>query len=485
MAAVLAPVLVASVAIGFPASASINHGVVRHVGSDSPAPAPSVRRVQSTDCSNPSTIASCVMKILSPAGGTQGVFLQQLGGSVLASDNASSQFEPASSIKALIALFAMTQVEHGTVRLTTHIPMVSTSGGPDDCPPGTIDGTEPLGTALQEMMQVSDNNRTEELMEYFGVANLNSFAVSLGLTGTHFQTSSDSPGFNVIGCLSYGYDPLPATVDGNTMTLQDAATIWGDIASLPAPYADAIYELSAGRDMFNSQGYDFTGTWPILTTLAGQLAPSGLSSAQLASFDDRMTVSVKGGSYDVYDCTTGPSCEATWWVFAGNAEIPSCNGSSVQDNDYVWGYFVNDSVGPYNSNPDDTIGGTAFFNAEGQVLAAPIAADLAGWSSCAPTVTPTLKIKKAVLSTQKTVDIGTTLTDVTDADPTDITEDLNGTVKWGDGGSSFLTVSGGEGSFQLHGWHRYAARGTYRAQIKMVNEATGVVAKRTLTVIVS
>ncbi len=177
------------------------------------------------------------------------------------------------------------------------------------------------------MLQVSDNNRTEELMEYFGVANLNAFASSLGLTGTHFQTSSNPPGFNVIGCLSYGYNPLPSTIDGNTMTLRDAATVWGHIADLPALYANALYELAAGRDMFNSQGSDFTGTWPILTTLSSELAPTGLSSNQVASFDDRMTVSVKGGSYDVFDCTSGPSCEATWWVFAGNAEIPSCIGS--------------------------------------------------------------------------------------------------------------------------------------------------------------
>lgn len=425
------------------------------------------------------------MGILSPGGGTQGVFLQELGGSVLASDNASFQFEPASSIKALIALYAMTQVEAGTVRLTTKIPMVSTPGGPDDCPPGTIDGKEPLWTALQQMLQVSDNNRTEELMEYFGVGNLNAFATSLGLTCTLFRTSPNPPGFNVIGCLSYGYNPLPSTVDGNTMTLQDAATIWGDIASLPTPYADTIYELAAGRDMYNSQGYDFTGTWPILTSLASELALGRLTSAQLTSFEDRMTVSVKGGSYDVDDCTSGPSCEATWWVFAGNAQIPSCNGTSTQENNYAWGYFVNDSVGPYDSNADDTIGGTAFFNAEGQVLAAPIAQGIAGWASCAPTVTPVLQVKKAELNTKKTVDIGTTLTTVSDTDPTDITEDLNGTIKWGDGTSSFLTISGGDGSFQVHGWHVYSGTGTYKAVIRVEDEATGVIAKRSLTVIVS
>jgi hypothetical protein len=477
--------LFASVWTGLPAGASPRHGGHGgRLGTDSPVPIRS-RSANSSTCSNPATITTCVMGILSPAGGTQGVFLRQVGGSILASDNASFQFEPASSIKALIALYAMTQVEKGTLHLTTRIPMIDTSGGPDDCPPGTFKGTEPLGTALQEMMQVSDNNRTEELMEYFGVANLNAFATSLGLTDTHFHTSSNPPGFNVIGCLSYGYNPLPPTVDGNTMTLQDAATIWGDISNLPAPYADAVYELSAGRDMYNSEGYDFTGTWPILTSLAGQLAPSGLSSAQLASFEDRMTVSVKGGSYDVYDCTAGPSCEATWWVFAGNAEIPSCSGSSVQQNNYDWGYFVNDSVGPYVSNADNTVGGTAFFDAEGQMLAAPIAEALAAWSSCAPTVAPTLHVKRSQLSTGKTIGIGATLTKVTDTDPTDITGDLNGTISWGDGDTSFLTISGGEGSFLVHGWHKYAAPGTYTASVRVEDMTTGITVKQKLTVVVS
>ena len=431
LAASLALALAAGIATGLPAGASAPGGDDSHLGSDGQAATRTVSPADPTNCSNPSTITSCVMGILSSAGGTHGVFLQQIGGSVLASSNASFQYEPASSIKALIALYAMKQVENRAVQLTTQIPMVDTSGGPDDCPAGAITGTEPLGTAIQQMLQVSDNNRTEELMEYFGVAKLNAFASTLGLTGTHFQTSSKPPGFNIIGCLSYGSDPLPSTVDGNTMTLQDAATVWEHIADLPARYANALYELAAGRDMYNSQGYDFTGTWPILTALSSELAPAGTSSKQIASFDDRMTVSVKGGSYDVYDCTSGPSCEATWWVFAGTAEIPSCSGSSATETKYVWGYFVNDSVGLYNSNADDTVGGTAFFNAEGQVLAAPIAEGLSGWTKCAPTVTPMLMIEKAKLAASQTVDIRTTLTSVSDTDPTDITADLNGTINWG------------------------------------------------------
>ena len=188
------------------------------------------------------------------------------------------------------------------------------------------------------------------------------------------------------------------------MTLRDAATVWADIADLPARYANALYELAAGRDMFNSQGYDFTGTWPVLTTLSSELAPAGLSPKQVASFEDRMTVSVKGGSYDVADCTSGPSCEATWWVFAGNVEIPSCSCLLVTETDYTWGYYVNDSIGAFNSDTDDTVGGRAFFNAQGQVLAAPISEALSGWAACAPTVTPTLVVKKEKLASSQTVD---------------------------------------------------------------------------------
>ena len=150
------------------------------------------------------------MGILSPAGGHQGVFLQQTGGPVLASSHASFQYEPASSIKALIGLYAMTQVKDGTVQLTTQVPMVDTSGGPDDCPSGTITGTEPLGTALQQMLQVSDNNRTEELMEYFGVAKLNAFASSLGPDRNPFPDVLQSPGVQRHRLPELRIQPAPA-----------------------------------------------------------------------------------------------------------------------------------------------------------------------------------------------------------------------------------------------------------------------------------
>ena len=96
-----------------------------------------------------------------------------------------------------------------------------------------------------------------------------------------------------------------------------------------------------------------------------------------------------------------------------------------------------------------------------------------------------LTIKKANLASSKTVNIHTTLTSVTDTDPSDITGDLNGTIKWGDGSSSSLTLSGGDGSFTVHSWHQYSAAGTYKASVRIEDEATGTVAKGTVKLIVS
>ncbi len=426
-------------------------------------------------CSNPAAIATCVMNILAPAGGTHGVYLRRIGGPVLAAVNDDFAYEPASSIKPLIALYALTQVEQGRAQLSEQIPMIDDSGGPADCPPGNFTGTESLGYALQQMLQVSDNNRTDELMQFFGVNNLNRFARSLGMTSTMFQTSASPPGFNVIGCISYGFNPLPGTVDGNTMSLRDASILWTDIAQLPPAYAGTFYELAAGRDMYNTQGSDFTGVWPSMVTIADEEAPAGLSAAQLQSFIDHMTVSVKNGIYSLIDCPVSACQEATWWVFAGNAEIPACHGRTMSQTQYAWGDFIDDAVesGDY-TNVDNTVAGTAFLNASGQLLAAPIAEGLASWASCAPAVTPTLALRGRGVTSGPDIGVTRALATLTDSDRTDIPADLVGTVSWGDGSaSSFATISGGDGSFTVSGWHAYSAPGTYSVTITVTDVESG------------
>lgn len=310
------------------------------VGASSTAAAS--RRVHPPRRTAPCTASTttCALRVLAPAGGTDGVYLRQVGGPVVASSNASRPFEPASSIKPLIALYAITRLEAHALSLTTRVPMIDGSGGPDDCPPAARTGTEPLGVALAQMLEVSDNNRTRELMQYFGVAALNRFARSIGLVHTHFQTSPRPPGFNVIGCNSYAQGTLPPSLDGNTLSLADAATLWTRLVTLPSPYGAVFADLAAGRAMYERQGYNFSGIWPDVVGLARSVAPVALTTRQVDAFLSHATVSVKGGSYYWSVCGDRSTCQRSWTSFAFALELPTCAGASLHHTTYVGGDFV-------------------------------------------------------------------------------------------------------------------------------------------------
>ena len=418
-----------------------------------------------------STITLCALEVLAPAGGTEGVYLKQVGGSALASKNPSYKFEPASSIKPVIALYALTRVMDGDLNLTTSVPKISTAGGAEDCPPATIVGTETLGTALQQMLQVSDNNRTRELMQYFGVSALNAFITSLGMTSTHFQTSPLAPGFNVIGCNSYPGTGLPTTVDGNTISLSDLGILWSKIAAMPAPYAAVFYTLAAGREMSNSLGYDYTGIWPDVVSLVRSVAPTGLTSAQVNSFIDHSQLSVKGGSYDWHICQSGTACERAWADFAFVAYFPSCSGATLKQTEYVGSDFVSASDTAYASTP-------VAFKVTGPAITAllrvPVLDAIASWKTCVPKQLPVLHVHGSTMRSTRTVGVGATLATITDDEPSDSSADMLGTISWGDGTSSVATISGGKGLFTVHGWHPFATGGVHNLVITVKSEASGV-----------
>jgi len=436
-----------------------------------------VRTTATTRSSTPkvgickSSITLCALKVLAPAGGTEGVYLKQVGGSVLASWNPSYPFEPASSIKAVIALYALTQVMGGALAMTTPIPEISTAGGTEDCPPATIVGTEPLGTALQQMLQVSDNNRTRELMQYFGVGALNTFVTSLGMTSTHFQTSLLTPGFNVIGCDSYPGSALPPSLDGNTMSLSDLGILWSKIAALPAPFSSAFYALAAGREMSNSMGYDFTGIWPGVVKLVRAVAPTGMSSALVTSFIDHSQVSVKGGSYEWHICQSGAKCERAWASFAFVAYFPSCARASLRQTEYVGSDFVSASDTAYASTP-------VAYNVTGPAIMAllrsPVTSAMKNWKLCAPKQLPVLVVHGSTMRSSRTVGVGATLATITDTASSDTAADMVATISWGDGTRSVATISGGRGTFQVHGWHSFPTGGVHTLTIIVKSEATGV-----------
>lgn len=424
------------------------------------------------------SITACALRVLSPAGGTEGVYLKQVGGAVLASQNLSYAFEPASSIKPVIALYALTKVEQGALHLTTQIPEIAGSGGAGDCPPATITGTDALGTALQQMLQFSDNNRTRELMQYFGVGTLNSFASSLGLTSTHFQTSANAPGFNVIGCNSYPGNGLPTTIDGNTTSLADLASLWTKIAALPAPYANAFFQFAPGRAMVNTLSTDSSGIWPDLVNLVHAVAPTSLTSTQVQSYIDHMDLSAKIGEYRWSICKTTQLCERSWAILGFTTLLPSCSRAhKVQETEYVGGDFVSSSNTAYTSqNP---VAYTVVAPAVEQMLERQVAGALANWSSCAPAALPQLSGSGITSRAPLSIGIGVTLATFKDTDLSEITGDLVGFADWRDGpnnGTDFsnLIVSGRNGVFTVHGWHQFTKAGPHTIFLSLKSVAANV-----------
>ena len=145
--------------------------------------------------------------------GTVGLYLKQVGGPVLANLMDGTVFEPASTIKVITHLYTMQRLQAGAVSLATTIPMYVPPVG-SSCPGNTVSGSESIQTADAEMMRHSDNTRTRELNDYFGVANVNANAAAIGMTHTAI--------LHVVGCGG----PIP-----DQTTLDDLATLYEKVAN--------------------------------------------------------------------------------------------------------------------------------------------------------------------------------------------------------------------------------------------------------------
>jgi hypothetical protein len=237
-------------------------------------------------------------------------------------------------------------------------------------------------------------------------------------------------------------------------------------------YANAFYQLGAGREMLNSQGYDFTGIWPSIKALAGQLKPASMKASQLASFLNHAFVSVKGGSYDWSICSSGSACERAWAAWGFYVQLPSCSGATMHHSSYVGGVFVNGSTTAASANP---LAFQVITPAAMQLLTTPVRTALASWHACAPRALPKLKLSGVSSVVSYTPDLSK-LAGIVDSDPNDLPADMQATVSWGDGTpTSHATVvpTAGKGHFNVVGWHEYAASGTHTITVSVKSEATG------------
>jgi hypothetical protein len=268
--------------------------------------------------------------------GTEGLLLERTNGTVLANLEDWAVYEPASSIKVVANLYAMTQVENGNIKMTT--PITHYTNGPDSCPnPPVVSGTETLGVALREMMYHSDNARTREITDHFTDAAINAYAHSLGMTNTGF--------YHYVGCGG----PTP-----DQFSLDNAAILYDGVANqtlLNSKTRGIFYSDMAGRAQFESEGYDWTGIWDSdIPNIINQVAPAGTTAAQKAAYQNEMNLAYKAGNY--LFCQNSNCTDVTEDIaITGWFQLPVCGTSSTTYDGYMWGiFFSNEPNSGYYTN---------------------------------------------------------------------------------------------------------------------------------------
>lgn len=242
-----------------------------------------------------------------------GIYLKQVSGPVLEQFNQAFVFEPASCIKVVHHLQAMLQVEANNIALTD---LIDTFTGPADLPDCAADCPNPcpvdvdpfqiqLQTALQQMMEQSHNTRTQAVRAWFGQANINNTAQSVGMASSLVQ--------HRIGC---GAD---AVANPNMLTLADVGRLYEAVAAnniLPNNRQN-FYNLMSQSRFFDA-------------VIDQEAALLGLTNDEINDFKSNTATAWKGGSYGL---STGLYRSLAGWV-----RFPfGCEGNTRE---YVFGDFV-------------------------------------------------------------------------------------------------------------------------------------------------
>jgi hypothetical protein len=303
---------------------------------------------------NSNAITSRVGNILrTDTDGTVGLYLEQLGGPILANLMDSTPFEPASTIKATVHLYTMRALQSGpdtlATQITKYVPPVGSS-----CPGTTSASTEDIQTADREMMWHSDNTRTAELVDHYTRAAINTMITSIGMSNTSIN--------HVIGCGG----PIP-----DQTTLDDLATLYKGVANatlVDAAHRTLFFSQMAGKSQFLSEGYDWTGLWDTdIPKIIAAEAPAGMPQYLKDAFRNKMELAYKAGNYKI--CTSGGCATYVDHIsIFGYAQIPFCGVSTPRQ--YVFGVYI------YNST-SDTLSSNAFTATKAELLREQIHAGLA------------------------------------------------------------------------------------------------------------
>jgi hypothetical protein len=292
-------------------------------------------------------------------GGTVGVYLKEVNGSVIAAHNESFIFEPASTIKALIHFHAMRQVQDGAiidgdvVTLATQVPWFAGPANYNNSPPpgtscpdvSTLPGTDTLQNGLQQMMGPSDNRWTQAMRDFFGDANIDATRQTFDMDDTALN--------HLIGC------GAAALANPNQLTLVDAGKMYESVAT---GFLDDTNRASAFSLMTQDNGV-FNGI------IDAEAAGMGLSAASIASFKSQRQSANKAGSYTLSD--------GEYRTVAGWAQVPWKDSVTCETEiqGYVYGAFIHQA---------DSISG-AFMgirSAGVELFREDIRAALESWAAC-------------------------------------------------------------------------------------------------------
>jgi hypothetical protein len=319
-----------------------------------------------------------------------GLYLKQVGGPVLANLNSTRQFEPASTIKVLLYLTALRQVQAGKASLTQPVSFYYRPG--DDINNATLGDagvnpddyvhtasnqiTEPLGEVLDRMMRVSDNRCAQAIEQLLGRPLINATAKLIGMNSTVFAST------------------LGSGIPGNYLTLHDAGVLYEKVESgqlLTGKYLTAFRQMMTSERTSDVYGLPFQdgGVFSAMVTVVQQEAARKLnkpldSSAVLSltnAFVAKMKNNWKGGSYDLFNIDdTHAHVDRT---VGGWVQLPFKTNGVLTPRSYVYGIYINNAVvarnGDSDKGPELDAVNSAWADSQGELLRTQIRAALATW----------------------------------------------------------------------------------------------------------